>query len=181
MHALQRPDATTLDYDPTRTSLGGSAAQLSFSKIAGERTRFNSVVSVKTPGFDINDVGFLRRADERTMNNWLQLRNDRPSKYFRSLRGNLNQWAGWNFDGDRIFAGFNVNAHAVFTNNWRTGAGYTVELGSYDDRLTRGGPGGLRNSGWSYWQYIETDTRRTFAWTPSICIAPIGTARASTS
>ena len=57
VHALQRPDATTLDYDPTRTSLGGSAAQLSLSKIAGERTRFNSVVSVKTPGFDINDVG----------------------------------------------------------------------------------------------------------------------------
>jgi hypothetical protein len=160
VHTLQRTDARTLDYDPTRTSLAGTAAQVSLGKIAGERTRFSSVVSVKTPGFDINDVGFLRRADERTMSNWLQVRHDRPWRVFRSLRGNLNQWAGWNADGDRISAGFNVNAHAVFTSNWRTGAGYTVELETYDDRLTRGGPGGLRNPSWTYWQYIESDNRR---------------------
>jgi hypothetical protein len=160
VHTFQRTDAVTLDYDPTRTSLGGAAAQVSLGKIAGERTRFSSVVSVKSPGFDINDIGFLRRADERTMSNWLQVRDDRPSRFFRSLRGNLNQWAGWNFDGDRISAGFNVNAHAVFTSNWRTGAGYTVELEAYDDRLTRGGPGGLRNPAWSLWQYLESDNRR---------------------
>jgi hypothetical protein len=160
VHTFQRTDARTLDYDPTRTSLSGAAAQLGLSKIAGERTRFSSLVSVKTPGFDINDVGFLRRADERTMSNWFQVRHDRPSRVFRSLRGNLNQWAGWNFDGDRISAGFNVNGHAVFVNNWRTGAGYTFELETYDDRLTRGGPGGLRNPAWNVWQYIESDNRR---------------------
>jgi hypothetical protein len=160
VHTFQRIDAQTLDYDPTRTSLSGAAGQIGLSKIAGERTRFNSVVAVKTPGFEINDLGFLRRADERSMNNWFQVRHDRPWRIFRSLRGNLNQWAGWNFDGDRINAGFNVNAHAVFVNNWRTGAGYTIELETYDDRLTRGGPGGLRNPGWALWQYIESDNRR---------------------
>ena len=96
---------------------------LGLNKIAGERVRFSSNVSMKTPGFDINDVGFLRRADTRNMSNWLQWRNERPSKYLRSFRFNLNQWAGWNFDGDLLNSGGNVNAHATFTNNWATGMG----------------------------------------------------------
>ena len=96
---------------------------VAFNKIAGERVRFNSNVGMKSPGFDVNDLGFLQRADTRNMSNWLQWRNDKPSKYLRSFRFNLNQWAGWNFDGDLLNSGVNVNAHAVFTNQWSTGMG----------------------------------------------------------
>ena len=53
----------------------------------------------------------------------MQWRNERPSKYLRSFRFNLNQWAGWNFDGDLLNSGVNVNAHAVFPNQWSTGMG----------------------------------------------------------
>ena len=84
---------------------------MALSKIGGERVRFNSNVSMKSPGFDINDVGFMRRADQRNMSNWVQVRYERPTKWFRSFRYNLNQWAGWNYDGDRLNLGFNVNAH----------------------------------------------------------------------
>ena len=113
VHSYQRPDSAGLELDPTRTALNGAAAMVGFSKIAGERVRFNSNVSMKSPGFDVNDVGFQRRADTRNMSNWLQWRNERPSKYLRSFRFNLNQWAGWNFDGDLLNSGVNVNAHAV--------------------------------------------------------------------
>jgi hypothetical protein len=75
----------------------------------------------RSPGFDINDVGFLRRADTRSMSNWLQWRNDTPSKYLRSFRWNLNQWGTWNHGGDRLDLGGNVNAHWTFTNQWSTG------------------------------------------------------------
>ena len=44
----------------------------------GERVRFSSNVSMKSPGFDINDVGFMQRADTRNMSNWMQWRNERP-------------------------------------------------------------------------------------------------------
>lgn len=160
VHEFERPDSQELDYDPTRTRLSGQSGSISVSQIAGERIRFNSSAGFKTPGYDINDLGFLLRADERSFNNWIQFRNDRPSGIFRSRRLNLNQWAGWNFDGDRIFAGENVNGHAIFTNNWQTGAGFNVQHQTFDDRLTRGGPGGYRNPGWSYWQYVSTDNRK---------------------
>ena len=160
VHSYQRPDAGHLDFDPSRTSLNGTAGMLAFSKIGGERVRFNSNVSVKTPGFDANDVGFLRRADTRTMSNWMQWRNDRPSRYLRSFRFNLNQWAGWNFDGDRLYSGFNVNAHATFPNQWSVGSGANLNLQPFDDRATRGGPGAYGNRSRSLWAYLNTDSRK---------------------
>ncbi len=112
VHLFQRPDSTTLHYDPTRTSLNGYGGSARFTKIGGQRVRFFSSVGVKSPGFEINDLGFMQRADSRTMSNWMQVRYETPSKYLRSFRYNLNQWAGWNADGDLLQSGGNVNAHA---------------------------------------------------------------------
>jgi hypothetical protein len=161
VHSFQRPDADHVERDPTRTSLNGSGGQLAFNKIAGSKVRFTSNVSFKSPGFDVNDVGFMRRGDTRSMSNWIQFRNDNPSKYVRSFRWNLNQWATWNFGGDRLDLGGNVNAHWVFANQWSTGTGLTRNGRSFDDRATRGvGPGADRNPMWSYWGYLNSDERK---------------------
>ncbi len=37
------------------------------------------------------------------MSNWFQWRDYEPGRYVRSCSVNFNQWAGWNFDGDRLF------------------------------------------------------------------------------
>src|SRR4029077_2024861 len=140
-HYFQRPDLTSATLDVTRTSLSGNAGMIAISKIGGEHVRFNSNVSFKTPGFDINDVGFLRRADQRTVSNWLQIRSDRPTRWFRTRSINFNQYAAWNYDGDRQFSGGNGNSHYVFTNNWSAGGGINFQALGFDDRATRGGPG----------------------------------------
>jgi hypothetical protein len=160
VHSFQRPDATHVEFDPTRTSLDGGAGLLAFRKISGERVRFESNVNFKSPGFDSNDLGFIRRADQLNQNNWLQWRHDRPGKYIRSFRFNLNQWSAHNFDGDRLFIGGNVNAHWTFKNNWSTGAGVTREFDSFDDRATRGGPGANYEGTWNFWNYANTDDRK---------------------
>ncbi len=160
VHSFQRPDATHVRFDPSRTMLNGYGAMLALAKIGGERTRFNSNVSLKSPGFDINDLGFMRRADQRNMSNWLQVRYERPTTWYRSFRYNLNQWAGWNFDGDLLNHGYNVNAHVVFLNNWGTGMGVNILPQTFDDRATRGGPGAFRNASRSVWGYVEGDRRK---------------------
>jgi len=160
VHSFQRPDSETLTYDPTRTSMNGYGGSASVSKIAGERMVFSSNVGLKSPGFEINDVGFMQRADQRTMSNWMQIRYDKPSqKWLRSFRYNLNQWAGWNHDGDRLYSGINVNAHAVFRNNWGTGTGGNINWQPFDDRATRGGPGVYGNAQRSIWAYLSSDER----------------------
>jgi hypothetical protein len=64
VHAFQRPDSDYTELDPTATTLSGHGGSMSVGKIAGDRTRFNTNISYKTPGFDTNDLGFQRRADE---------------------------------------------------------------------------------------------------------------------
>jgi hypothetical protein len=159
-HSYQRPDASHLAYDPSRTSLNGYGAQVSISKIGGERIRFTSNLSAKSPGFDINDVGFMQRADQWGVSNWMQVRHDKPSKHLRSFRYNLNQWAGWNYAGDLLFSGGNVNAHAVFASHWSTGMGINLGAAGFDDRATRGGPGAYGTRRWGVWHYLDTDGRK---------------------
>lgn len=161
VHSFQRPDADHVEEDPTRTSLNGNGGSISISKIAGSKARFTSSAGFKSPGLDINDVGFMRRADTRSMSNWIQFRRDTPSKYLRSFRWNLNQWGNWNFGGDRLALGGNVNAHWTFTNQWSTGMGFNVGGRTFDDRATRGaGPGAYTNPDLSYWGYVNSDERK---------------------
>ncbi len=159
-HYFQRPDLTAATLDPALTSLTGQGAQLSISKIGGERVRFNSNVSVKSPGLDINDVGFMRRADQRTLNNWLQVRNDKPNRWFRNRNVNFNQWAQWNSDGDLLGLGVNVNGGMTFLNNWSTGGGIGRQVTGFDDRATRGGPGVITRGFTEGWHWLNSDNRR---------------------
>ena len=93
----------------------------------------------------------------------MQWRHERPTKYLRSFRFNLNQWAGWNYGGDLLSSGGNVNAHAVFANNWSTGVGVNVNAQGFDDRATRGGPGAYDNGQRSIWGYLTSDNRRALS------------------
>jgi len=159
-HYFQRPDLKGATLDTARTSLSGDAAMIAISKIGGQYVHFNSNVGFKSPGFDINDVGFLRRADTRNIGNWIQFRSDHPNRWFRSRMINFNEYAGWNSDGDRLYSGGNINAHAVFTSNWSTGGGYNINGLNFDDRATRGGPGVYMEGGRGVWYYLNSDNRR---------------------
>jgi hypothetical protein len=163
VHSFQRPDADYLGVDPNATTLQGHAGSASFSKISGESTRFSTFVGYKSPGFDTNDLGFMRRADERTMSNWFQWRNFKPGQYVRTRNFNINQWAGWNFGGDRLYSGGNINSHWTFTNYYSIGAGANLDAAPFRDRVTRGGPGVLGNPSRSLWYYANTDNRKALS------------------
>jgi hypothetical protein len=160
VHAYQRPDADYVDVDPLATSLQGHSGSVAFGKIAGDKTRFNSYFGYKSPGFDSNDLGYMRRADERNLGNWFQWRDFTPSRYVRTWNFNLNQYAGWNFGGDRLYSGANINSHWTFTNNYSIGGGFNVDGTPFRDRVTRGGPGVLGTRGVGGWYYANTDNRK---------------------
>jgi len=166
VHSFQRPDATHLELDPFADTLRGHSGMASFGKIAGERTRMNVSVAYKSPGFEVNDLGFQQRADVTTQYSFFQLRRQTPGKYTRSRFINFNQWTAFNFAGDRLELGGNINANWEFQNLWRAGGGVNVNATNFDDRLTRGGPGGLNEGGRSIWQWFNTNDRRvvSFNW-----------------
>jgi hypothetical protein len=166
VHGFQRPGANHVTLDPSATSLDGHSANLAFSKIAGRRTRGTFSVGYRSPGFDTNDLGFMQRADQVSQYAWIGFQWLEPTRLTRSRRLNFNQWSNFTFGGQFLDVSTNVNTHWLFQNQWGAGAGVNFNPRGFDDRLTRGGPGGRTNSNVNSWQYMYTDARRSlgFNW-----------------
>ena len=62
LHYFQRPDADEVRYDPTRTSLSGYGSRYWLNHQNGEFI-LNAAAGFMSPGFDVNDIGFMSRAD----------------------------------------------------------------------------------------------------------------------
>lgn len=160
VHNYQRPGAA-LGYDPAATSMAGATMQLALSKNGGGKTRFMTGYTKTTPGFEINDLGFLSRADVQSVFGWFQLAYQKPTSWYRRAFVNFNQWNQWNTGGQLLERGGNVNAHTEFTNQWWGHAGFNLNsAGSpFDDRVSRGGPAVRQSFSRSAWLGIEGDRR----------------------
>ena len=161
VHLYQRPDAG-LGFDSTRTSLAGSNAELRFAKVGGRRLHFETAYQRRTPGFEVNDVGFLRQADFQAWTSWATLLFYTPNEVFQSLRLNFNNWEYWTAAGLPTERAFNSNVHVQFTNRWWLHAGGTVgQVGAtWCDRCARGGPAVRQDPYVAPWMSIEGDDRR---------------------
>jgi hypothetical protein len=160
VHSYQRPDSAALELDESRRSLTGNSGIVSLNKIGGTRTRGNVNVGYRSPGYDPNDLGFRNRSDVVWNEAWFQIRDDDPGKYVLRRNINFNHWHTWNFDGDRLDLGGNINSHWTFANNISIGGGVNVNADRFDDRRTRGGPGGRVPRNANGWWYVDTDNRR---------------------
>ncbi|MEO8449776.1 MAG: DUF5916 domain-containing protein [Gemmatimonadota bacterium] len=161
VHYFQRP-GSGLGFDPTRTSLGGDAGQLRVGKIGGGLLRFETSYQRVSPGFEANDLGFLRRADWQAHATWAQLAFTRPALFYRQLFLNFNEWNEWTTGGLPLDRGISTNVHVALRNNWWIHGGFGLGgLGSlYCDACARGGPA-VRTDGYtSQWLGIEGDGRR---------------------
>ena len=162
VHLFDRVDGGSagLEFDSTRTSLRGLTSQLFLNRTAG-LLRFSTGYTRTTPGFEINDAGFLGRADEQMYSNWAGLRFLKPRLFYRMVGLNFNQWTGWNTHGERLNLGGNINGHSQLKNNWFVYGGTGVgQLSSYNDRDARGGPAFRRSPSMNNWAGVETDQRK---------------------
>ncbi len=135
---FQRPDLDYVTYDPARTSLSGFAAQATIGKENGN-WRWSTGVDTRSPGFEVNDIGYMRDADRTIQFAWLSHRWLRPGRVFRRAQVNLNQHAVWDYGWNRRGLGGNVNANFTLTNYWGGYAGVNRQLGGLSNEL-RGGP-----------------------------------------
>jgi hypothetical protein len=137
VHNYQRPDVD-LGYDPTRTTLWGDAEELQVAKVAG-MWRFETSYQRRSPGFEVNDLGYLRRGDQQSWSTWSQLRFLTPTTVYRQIFWNANWWQHWTTDGLPQERAFNTNAHAQLQNRWWLHGGGTVgQLGARCDRCAAG-------------------------------------------
>ena len=161
VHYFQQPDDDH-EVDSSRTSLSGHAEQLKFGKYGGGITRFETSIVRQSAGFDVNDLGFLRRADLLDWSTWAALSFRDARWIYRWAQVNGNHWETWNTSGRRLENAVNFNGHMGLRNNWDVHLGTTVgKLSkSFCDRCTRGGPALRQSRNYSPWAGFNTDSRR---------------------
>lgn len=162
VHYYQRPDAN-LPLDSTRTALGGDAEELHFAKVSGQHLAFESAYQRRSAGFEINDLGYLRRADQTSWNTWVGFFDRNVHWFYQRFQWNNNWWQYWTTNGLPLEAAYNTNVQIQLRNNWGLHFGSTVgQLGTtYDDRSARGGPAIRQDSYVSPWIFINGDDRRS--------------------
>lgn len=157
---FQRTDADHIEVDPNRTSLSGHGGTLSFGKSGNSHLLYSMGVTWRSPGLELNDTGYLRQADRIMQWLWVGYRIWKPFSIFKNLSISFNQWKGWDFSGENIFDGGNINFMTHFKNNWGIGYGINRQGQSISTTALRGGPSIISPGGWSQWVEIGSDNRK---------------------
>ncbi len=157
---FQRPDAEHVTLDPARTSLSGHGGTLIAGKEGGGHLQYIAGVTWRSPGLELNDMGYLRNADNILEFVWANYRIWEPFSIFRQLSINGNQWRAWNFGGERAFAGGNIGFNGQFKNYWTFSTGINHSADSLSDSALRGGPSLTYPGVWGSYISVVTDSRK---------------------
>ncbi len=145
VHYYQRPDASHLTLDPNATSLSGHGGQLLFGKTEKGRWRFSNTFQWRSPGLDLNDIGYLRQAD--SLNNQIAVgyQESEPKSIFRSFGLELHRVDSWDFGGLKTEGMTGFAGHGMFTNKWSAHGAMHIVSTDVGTRLLRGGPAVARD------------------------------------
>jgi len=157
----QRPDADYLDYDPTRTHLGGFADFLSLNKVGGEHWLGSLTYQEMSPGFENNDLGYAGSVDRRGFSTLLLYKEDKPAKLLRNWDAAVFSNNQLNYGGDMTYQGYESLWDMTFHNYWSAGGRFSWFPRNYDDRITRGGPLVSVPSGGRVALTVGTDSRKS--------------------
>jgi len=156
----QRPDASHVSLDSTRNSLSGHGGSILLGKMGNGNLKYAMFLNWKSPGLELNDIGYQQDADQLSQLGWVQYRFLEPFAIFRDLSINLNQWQTWDYGGTNMVRGGNINMHMTFKNYWDFGGGVNSNLSRLSKTDLRGGPYFRVPASLNYWWYAGTDHRK---------------------
>jgi hypothetical protein len=160
---FQRPDAEHVDYDPQRTALNGTGGLIALNKIAGKWQGGSGLV-YRSPGFESNDLGFLRSADRVSWDGYVGYNQFEPQGPFRNWNFYHNHYLGWTTDGERTSYGTNVNGNFALKNLWTGYWGLAYNAAGLSVAELRGGPALATPPSSEAWAGFSSDRRKKLSW-----------------
>ena len=136
---FQRPDNDYAKLDTNRTSLFGSGGRMMIQKMNGH-WNFIGAAIWKTPGFETNDLGYIREADQILTILWTGYNQWEPKGIYRSYNINGDIFSANNFGGDWVGQGLEWNANMSLKNFWNVWTGGSINTSSLSTGMLRGGP-----------------------------------------
>jgi hypothetical protein len=156
---FQRPDNNHTEVDSSRTSLGGSGGRTQIMKMNGHWNFLYSTIW-KTPGFETNDLGYIREADQLLNLLWTGYNQWDPKGIYRRYNLNADIYTMHNFGGVNIGNGFEFNGNMQFKNYWFGWAGGNLQTSVIATDLLRGGPSMKMPGSFRTHMGFETDERK---------------------
>ncbi len=161
-HYYQRPDVDYVHLDTGATSLGGYGGRVALNKQKGN-TFLNAAFGFISPGFDVNDMGFLFRTNVLNAHlvlgyNWFD-----PDGLFRKKTINIATFRNYDFGGNITGSGYFFFYNLTFMNYWTLNGNVSVSPAVYDPTKTRGGPMMRNTTGYDLFLSGSTDTRNALA------------------
>lgn len=156
---FQRPDKKYSVLDPDLTSLAGTGGKIQLMKLNGH-VNIMGVVTWKSPGFEINDLGYSQNSDQILAVAWAGYNEWEPKGLYRRYNFGADYYEVWDFGGNVTGRGIETNGNISFKNYWNAWAGLNTNFNSLSSTLLRGGPM-MRNPGRVYgWLGFSTDNRK---------------------
>jgi hypothetical protein len=158
-HYFQRPDSKYVSVDSSATSLSGYGGRLVLSKQKGN-WGVNSAFGIMSPGFEINDLGFLPISDIINMHvaSWYQWTT--PNDFFRSAQLGGALFRTYDYEGDITWEGLFHNGYMQFLNFYSVNWDYAYNPQTVNIRATRGGPAMINLPGWQVDLNLSTDSQK---------------------
>jgi hypothetical protein len=116
-HLYQREDATHLEYNNQLTSLQGWGGEVNGGKRSG-KFRLTGNIDWRSPGVDLNDVGYMRQADYVNQEVNLLYNVNKPKGILLKYYFLLKQEHLWSFGGENLKDFLFTQAKLTFKNYW---------------------------------------------------------------
>ncbi|MDQ6886165.1 MAG: carbohydrate binding family 9 domain-containing protein [Gemmatimonadota bacterium] len=159
----QRPDQSYLRVDSVTTALSGGTANAKLRFDGRSGFGFSVGGSLVSPGYELNDLGYLTEADRRTLllsGSWSM---PKPTARLRSLATEVVAQAAWNGGGERLSRSANINFVSFLQNNWGVFASAGGRLRGLSGQATRGGPAIVSSPSRQASLTLFTDSRRALS------------------
>jgi|WetSurSiteA1Bulk_404760.scaffolds.fasta_scaffold01510_4 hypothetical protein len=154
---FQRPDAKYLSVDSSLTSLAGYGGTVKLGKSSKKKLQFETSVTVRSPGLEFNDIGYMRYSDIIHHGTWVAYYIRNPFAIFNNFYLNTNYWMYWNFSGKLLSTNTNVNFNSQFKNLWRINGQFNRQSENTSTKLLRGGPSFIMPGDQSFSLFLSTD------------------------
>ena len=158
-HYYQRPGLSQVILDTTATRLSGFAGRWTLNKQKGA-WQLNSAVGVISPGFDVDDLGFIWRTDIINYHLMTGYKWTERTAYYNNLRLNAAVFGSNDFGGNKAWQGIFCMMYVELPNFYQIGINYDCNPASIDTRSTRGGPAMINPTGWELDFNFSSDGRK---------------------
>jgi len=153
----QRPDANHVNFDSTRTQLSGYGGRIRIGKGSVGLWRYSTGFHWRSPGLDLNDIGFMQTTDMIEQENAVSYFVNQPVSIFRTYSVSFSQFNNWDYGMNYLNSGGILSLYLEFLNKWAISTSVNFTSEALDTHILRGGYAMLVPAVWSYNFYVRTD------------------------